>query len=65
MFACGGVVLQISCSLPPFPCIPPLFPAFLVTQPNSIDAPGPEPEAFGGAKCGSHQNRLVDTLRSI
>ncbi|KAI4827286.1 hypothetical protein KUCAC02_030691, partial [Chaenocephalus aceratus] len=35
-----------------------------VRHPNSIQAPGPEPEAIGGRKLGGHQNGMVDVLGS-
>lgn len=61
------LVLQISSSLPPLslsPAQPPLSLAFLVRHPNSIEAPGPEPEAFVRRKLGGHQNEVVDILGS-
>lgn len=54
------LVLQISSSLPLPPCSPPLSLASPVRHPNSIEGPGPEPEAFGGRKLGGHQNEMVD-----
>lgn len=58
------LMLQISSSLPLPPCSPPLSPAFPVRHPNTIEGPGPEPEAFGGRELGGHQNEMVDILGS-